>query len=125
MSALVFEKHDRVRVTAGEHLDETGTIAEDVPLTNSRAMAYARVLLDGHDHGGAVYIPWADLKRLPVIDLTVVRNGIDFVGNELDSLVGKPYPDQTAVVHVIDRLRRVVENLAVEVEKIAEAVNDR
>lgn len=122
MSGLVFEKHDRVRVTDGEHEGETGTIVEDVPLSNSRAMAYARVLLDGHDHGGAVHIPWADLERLPDIDLTTVRTGITFVGDQLDLLVGKPYPDQAAVVHTLDRLRRVVENLVGEVEKLAQAV---
>jgi hypothetical protein len=119
VSGLLYVKHERVRITDGPYKDESGTIAADVPLSNSGASQHAPVLLDWHDHGGAKYIPLEHLERIPApVDLTVVRSGLNSVAEQLSALA--PFePPLGGVVVALDTLRGVVENLAGEVEKLA------
>lgn len=123
--SLVFAKHDRVRATDGFYKNQTGSVCEDVPLSNSGAMQHARVLLDGRDHGGAVYIPWQHLERLGgPVDLTDIREGLESVAESLDLLDELDYP-LSGIVRAISGLRAIVENLTDQVEKLAKAGEPR
>jgi hypothetical protein len=125
MSGLVFVKHERVRITDGAYKDETGTIAADVPLSNSGALKHAPVLLDWHDHGGAKYIPLEHLERIPApVDLTSVRSGLASVTKQLDTLAPFEQP-LGRVATALDTLRAAVEDLAGEVEKLARGGESR
>lgn len=119
--SLVFAKHDRVRAIDGFYKDQTGSVREDVPLSNSGAMQHARVLLDGRDHGGAVHIPWRQLELLcSPVDLTGVRAGLESVAEQLYMLEPVEYP-LSGIAKALDMLRNTVEGLACQVEKLAKA----